>query len=220
MLKRLLITIIVLLFCSIAFAQEQQDRWIWPDEQIEEALFFHIGIGPKIGGGIAIASAPSFFDFDLKNDFAYQLGATINVHIANHPSVAPHGTGRWGMEIEALYESRNFNAGNGTMSMKCLAIPVLLQFYITHDFQLEAGLTPVKTINVTPDNLQTGNVTANVGNIKGDDVMISGGACYKTSFGLAIGLRYNHGLSEWAENFHSKTSTAMVSISYLFHLIK
>jgi len=218
--KRLLITALVLSLCSIAFAQTQQDRWIWPDEQIEGALFLHIDIGPKIGGGLAMASAPSFFDFDLKSGFAYQLGAAINVHIAHHLSLSPHGIGRWGLEIEALYGSRNFKAGNETMAMRCLEIPILLQFYITHSFQLEAGLTPVKTLNVSPDYLQAGQVIANVGNIKGDDVMISAGACYKTAFGLAFGLRYNLGMSEWAENFHSKTSTVMVSASYLFPLIK
>ena len=220
MFKRLLITTMALSFCAIGFAQEQQDRWVWPDEHIKEALFLHIGLGPKIGGGLAMASAPSFFDFDLKGGFAYQLGVSVNVHMAHHPSLSPQGIGRWGLEIEALYGSRSFKASNETMSMKCLEIPILLQFYITHSFQLEAGLTPVKTLNVSPEYLQTGNVVANTGNIKGDDIMVSAGACYKTAFGLVCGLRYNLGMSEWAENFHSKTSTVMVSASYLFPLIK
>lgn len=220
MYKKLITTSLALLFCAIAFAQEHQDCWIWPDEHIEDAVFLHIDLGPKIDGGLAMASAPSFFDFDLKSGLAYHLGAAINVHIAHHLSLSPRGTGRWGLEIEALYGSRNFKASNETMAMRCLEIPILLQFYITHSFQLEAGLTPVKTLNVSPDYLQAGQVIANVGNIKGDDIMVSAGACYKTAFGLAFGLRYNLGLSEWAENFHSKTSMVMVSASYLFPLIK
>lgn len=219
MFKRLLFTAIVLSFCGIASAQ-QTDHWIWPDEHIEDALFLQIGAGPKLGAGLAMATNPAFFDFDLKGGLAYQIGAAVNVHIANHPSVKPQGIGRWGLEIEALYGSRGFKAGNHGMAMKCLEIPILLQFYVNKDIQVEAGLTPVKHIGVTPDYLQTGDVVANVGNIKGNDVMVSAGASYKTAIGLAIGLRYNIGLSEWAENFHSKTSTAMLSVSYLFPIVK
>ena len=220
MYKRLLIIALALSICGLAFSQNQQDRWIWPDEHIKDALFLHIGLGPRIGGGLAMATNPSFFDFDLKGGLAYQIGASVNVHIAHHPSLDLFGIGHWGMEIEALYGSRNFNSGNGTMVMRCLEMPILLQFYFTPDFQVEAGLTPVKLLNISPEYLQTGNIVANVGAIKGNDVMVSAGACYKTSIGLDIGLRYNLGLSKWAENFHSKTSTMMVSVSYLFPLIK
>ena len=220
MFKRLLIIAVVLSFCGITFGQQQQDCWIWPDEHIKDALFLQIGLGPKIGVGFAMATNPAFFDFNLKGGLAYQIGGAVNVHIANHPLVKPHGIGRLGLEIEAFYGSRSFNAGNKSIVMKCLETPMLLQFYITQGFQMEAGLTPVKSLNVSPEYLQTGNVVANVGGLKGDDVMISFGACYKTTFGLVIGLRYNLGMSEWAENLHSKTITATTSVSYLFPLVK
>lgn len=218
MFKRLLITTIVLSLSTIAFAQ-QQDRWIWPDEQIEDAWFLQIGVGPKIEVGFASATNPSFFDVNLKGGFAYKIGGAVNVRIANHPLVNPHGIGRLGLEIEAFYGSRSFNAGNEYIVMKCLEIPMLFQFCVIQGLQVEAGVTPVKVLSTSPDYLQTGGVVANVGDLRGDDVMISVGVCYKTNFGLVIGLRYNHGLSEWAENFHSKTSSAMVSGSYLFPLI-
>lgn len=220
MYKRLLIIALSFLLSSITFAQEQEDLWIWPDNHINDALFLRIGVGPKIGGCMAMATSPSFFDFDLKGNLAYQIGATVDFQMANHSSVKPHGIGHWGLELEALYGSRNYKSGDETMVMRCLEIPILLQFFITHDFLLETGLTPVKLLNVSPEYLQTGGVVAHVGSIKGNDVMISAGLCYKTAFGLAFGFRYNYGMSEWAENFHSKSSAAMVSVSYLFSLIK
>jgi len=220
MFKRLLFTVMVMSLCGIAFAQNQQDRWVWPDEHIDEALFLHIGLGPKIGGGLAMATDPSFFDFEMKGGLAYQIGASLNIHIAHHPSLELQGIGRWGMEMEALYGSRRFNSGNGTVVMNCLEIPILLQFYITPDLQVEAGLTPVKLLSISPEYLQTGDVVAHVGNIKGNDVMASAGVCYRTDIGLDFGLRYNLGMSKWAENFRSKTSTAMISVNYLFPLIK
>ena len=220
MYKRLLIAILAMSFGGIVWAQNQQDRWIWPDEHIDDALFLHIGLGPKLGGGLAMATNPSFFDFDMKGGLAYQIGASVNIHIAHHPSLELQDIGRWGVEIEALFGSRRFNSGNETLVMNCLEMPILLQFYIAPDFQVEAGLTPVKLLSISPEYLQTGDVVAHVGHIKGNDVMASAGVCYKTAMGLDIGLRYNLGMSQWAENFHSKTSTAMVSVIYLFPLIK
>lgn len=220
MYKKLIITFLVLLFSTSIFAQKQLDSWVWPDDHIEDALYLHIDVGPKIGGGFSMATKPVFFDFGLKGGFVYQIGASLNVRVAHHPSIGLRGIGRWGLGIEAFYASRSFNAGDKIMTIKCLEIPVLLQFYITKGFQIQAGLTPVKCLRVSPDYIQTGSVVANVGDMKGDDMMISLGACYKTAFGLSFGLRYNLGMSELAENFHSKTSTAMVMVSYLFPIIK
>lgn len=218
--KKMFITALAVLLCGIAFGQEQRDRWIWPDEHIEDALFIKIGIGPKIGAGLGLASNPSFFDFNFKGGLAYQLGAAVNFHVAHHPSLKLHGIERVGLEIEALYGQYGFNAGESTLKMKCFEIPILLQLYLTRSFIMEFGVTPAKILNVKPDYLQAGEVVANVGGIKGGNVMISAGACYKTDFGLTIGLRYNYGTSEWAENFHSRTSSVMLSANYLFSIIK
>ena len=218
--KKLLIITLTLLFCSVMLAQEQQDRWVWPDEHIEDALFLHIGIGPKLGAGLDKATDPSFSDFHFKSGIAYQLGAVVNIHVAHHLSLSLHGIDHIGLAIEALYEQRNFNAGDETMTMKCFETPLLLQFFLPRNFQLEAGLTLVKLLGITPDSLQAGYGFANVGAIKGSDVMISAGACYRITFGLTLDLRYNYGMSEWAENFRSKTSTVMFSLNYMFPLMK
>lgn len=220
MYKKLFITLLTLLFCGISYAQERLDRWVWPDEHIEDAIFVQLGIGPKIGAGFDMASNPSFFDFNFNGGFTYQFGAAINFHIAHHPSLGMRGSDRVGLEIEASYGQRNFKADNKILSMKCIEIPVLLQFYLTREWLLEAGVTPVKGLGVSPDNLQIADVVANVGSIKGDDMMISAGATYKTDFGLMVGLRYNLGTSKWAENIHSKTHTAMVSVTYLLSVLK
>lgn len=220
MYKKLIITFIALLFCVSAYTQEQVDRWIWPDEHIEDALYLHIGVGPKIVGGFAFATNPEFFDFSFKGGFAYQIGAALNVHVSHHPSLGLAGIGRVGLEIEALYSSQNLKVGQDNMRINCLEIPVLVQLFVTSNFQIEAGATPTMILKVSPEYLQAGNVVANVGDIRGDDVKVSVGVCYNIPFGLAIGLRYNLGMSELAENFHSKISTAMFSVNYMFPLIK
>lgn len=218
--KKLALTILALLFSGIAIAQAQEDRWVWPDDHIKDALYFHLGIGPKIGAGLSMASNPSFFDFEVKSGFSYQFGAALSFHVGHHPSLPMSGIGRWALEIEALYEARSFSTSIATLTMSCLEIPILMQFHLTSSFLLEAGLTPVRMLNVEPEYLQDGQVVAHTGEIKGNDVMISAGAAYETAFGLSVGLRYNYGMSEWADNFHSKTSTMILSVRYLFSLTK
>lgn len=218
--KKLALTILALLFSGIAIAQAQEDRWVWPDDHIKDALYFHLGIGPKIGAGLSMASNPSFFDFEVKSGFSYQFGAALSFHVGHHPSLPMSGIGRWALEIEALYEARSFSTSIATLTMSCLEMPILMRFYLTSSFQLEAGLTPVRVLGVGPEYLQDGQIVAHTGNLKGNDVMITAGAAYQTAIGLSVGLRYNYGTSEWADNFHSKTSTLMLSVCYLFSLTK
>ena len=220
MIKKLALVIALLLLGGALFAQNHKDRWIWPDEHVEDVLFIKIGVEPKIGAGLGMASNPSFFDFSIKGGFAYQIGAALNVHVSHHPSLGLAGIGRVGLEIEALYSSQNLKVGQDNMRINCLEIPVLVQLFVTSNFQIEAGATPTMILKVSPEYLQAGNVVANVGDIRGGDVKVSVGVCYNTPFGLAIGLRYNLGMSELAENFHSKISTALFSVNYMFPLIK
>ena len=218
--KRLLLTLLAIFLSGYIFAQTQQDRWVWPDEHIEDALYPHLGIGPKVGVGVATATQPDFFDFDMGGGLAYQLGVAINFNIGHHASLGPKGIGRLGLEIEALFESRSFSTGHESLSMNCVEMPILLQFYISSEILLEVGFTPVKSLGTKPDYLCTGPTAVNVGGIKADDVMLTAGVCYKTKMGLSVDLRYNYGMSPWSENFESKTSTIMLGVNYLFSLIK
>lgn len=218
--KRLLLTVLAFSFSVSIFAQTRQDQWVWPDEHIEDALYPHLGIGPRIGVGFATASQPDFFDFDMGGGLAYQLGAALNFNIGHHASLGLKGIGRLGIEIEALFGSRSFSTGHGSLSMKCVEIPVLIQFYIASEFLLEVGVTPVKSLGTKPNYLNAGTTAVNVSGIKADDIMLTAGASYKTKMGLMVDLRYNYGMSQWGENFESKTSTIILGLNYLFSLTK
>ena len=85
---------------------------------------------------------------------------------------------------------------------------------------LEAGATLVHVLGCTPATLDYQGAHFNVGGIKGNDVMLSVGACIKTSFGLMLDARYNLGCSHLAGNFDTKVSTAMLSVVYLFTMVK
>ena len=119
-----------------------------------------------------------------------------------------------------MYGIRNLGTRSGKMTIRCVELPLLFQYYPTPSLAVEAGPTFVRTLKYTPDQLQFDNVVLNIGQISGGDIMLTFGACYKTPFSLVLDLRYNFGLSNMAGNLDCKNSSLMFSVAYLFELIK
>ena len=88
------------------------------------------------------------------------------------------------------------------------------------EIAVEAGVTMVRVLGFTPELMQTGTAYMHTGQISGGDVMLTVGACYKARFGLMVDARYNLGMSTVAGNVDSKVSSAVVSIAYLFDIVK
>ena len=124
------------------------------------------------------------------------------------------------IEVEALYSKHAVKLGNNTLSVGCVEVPVLFQFYPIPTLAFEAGVTMVKGLSCTPDEIRVENHTLGVGEMRPNDVMLSVGANYKAPFGLSVGLRYNQGMSNLAGNFDTKISTVMFSVAYLFTIVK
>jgi hypothetical protein len=218
--KRLLLTFLLLCGCSIAFSQYNSDAWIWPDENQNDALSFHLEVGPKLGAGMCLATKTHLFETKFKNGFSYQAGLSVRMGLKHRLSKTPKGVERIGLGIEALVSGRNIRTGKGNLSMLCLDIPVLLRFSITSNFSLEAGATFVQPLKVNPTVLQMQNIVLNTGNLKPTDVMLSVGANYQIIAGLELGFRCNIGTSPIAENLGTRLNTFMLSADYLFPLLK
>ena len=110
--------------------------------------------------------------------------------------------------------------GDADWRMQCVEIPLLAQVYPVSQLGLEAGVTLVRTMGFAPELMQTDNAFLHTGQISAGDMMLTVGACYKTAFGLMLDARYNLGFSPLAGNLNTKVSTAMVSVAYLFDIVK
>ena len=214
--KKLLLIALALLSCQALLAQEE---WSWVGSTQDKS--YRLEIGPKIGAGLTIATQPTKFTSSFKNGLAYQLGLSTNMHFGRRYSTSPGGTGWFGVEAEVLYGGRNLGVEvkGASLSMHCLEIPLLLQFYPTPSLAIEAGPTFTKILKCTPEQLQLEDVVLNTGQLSGSDVMLTAGVAYKTPVNLMVDARYNLGFSPLAGNLDSKISTFMVSIVYVFKIV-
>lgn len=220
MYKKLTLVVALLCLCSTVFAQNHDDQWVWPDDNTTDELMVHLEASPIIGGGLAFATDPTLLLADFSGGLYYQFGIGVNGRLAYRMSPEPHGISRLGMGVEVLLSKTNINTGGNPIKMLCLDIPVMVHCYATSDFMIEAGVTMVKSLKTTPDWMQFGQIMLHTGNLRYNDVMLSVGVSYKTPFNLALGLRYNHGTSNIAENLDSKIRNLVFNVSYKLPIIK
>ena len=212
--KKLFIFLIAALCCNGLIAQEVDDDPIPPDRD------YRMFIGPKLGAGVALGSHSDVQNLDFGAAFSYQVGAVYNAHFGRRFELSNGGTGWFGFQIEALYGKNNLKLGTEGFGFSCIEIPVLAQLYVTPTFAIEAGATAVKVLGGTPSQITFDGATYGVGELRGSDVRITAGLCYKNPMGFMIDARYNMGMSPIAGNFDTKVSSFMLSFAYLFNIVK
>ena len=151
----------------------------------------------------------------------YQTGICVNAHFGRRQGLGSNrgGTGWFGAEAEVLYGMRNFKLNETNVRIGCIEAPMLIQVYFIPEMSIEAGLTMVKVLNFKPDLMQFDYAFLHTGQIKGYDVMLTVGLCFKAA-GMMMDLRYNQGMSGLAGNFDSKVSSVVLSLAYLIDVLK
>lgn len=212
--KHLLLLLLAALCCNGLFAQEE----------CEDDRPLRIAIGPKVGVGLDMGSHSNLENLDFGMGFGYQVGAAFNAHFGRRYELSCGGTGWLGLQVEAMYGGRNIKLGSSNLSTSCVEVPVLVQLYFTPSVAIQAGATAVMILKGSPDELYYEGATYGTGEIKGKDVMATVGLAYKARLNekssLLIDARYNMGMSPLAGNFDTKVSSVMVSLAYLFNIVK
>lgn len=211
--KHSLLILFAALCCNGLFAQDF-------DDEIGDDRSFRVAVGPKVGVGVGFGSHSNMENLSFTPSLSYQAGMALNAHFGRRYEMSDGGTGWVGAEMEVLYGMHAVKLGNNTLGVSCVEVPVLVQFYPIPTLAFEAGVTMVKGLSCTPDEIRVESHILGVGEMKPNDVMLSVGANYKASFGLSVGLRYNQGMSNLAGNFDTKISTVMFSVAYLFTIVK
>lgn len=212
--KHLLLLLFAALCCNGLFAQEE----------CEDDRPLRIAIGPKVGVGLDLGSHSNLENIDFGMGVGYQFGAAFNAQFGRRTEMSCGGTGWFGLQIEAMYGGRNIKLGSTSLGTSCIEVPVLAQLYVTPSVALQAGATAVMILQGTPEELYYEGAAYGTGEIKGKDVMVTAGLAYKARLNensaLLIDARYNMGMSSLAGNFDTKVSSVMLSLSYLFNIVK
>ena len=179
---------------------------------------YRIYLGPKVGTNLATMSGMDALNPAM--GIGFQGGLAANIHFGRRTEKADGGTGRFGLQVEALYSQRTIQTDYENLKLSYFEVPILAQFYALPVLSIEVGPTIVGSLSSSPDEMQVGNLTYATGDLKGFDVMISAGVGYTHKSGFTASARYNLGMSELAGNFHGKVSTFSISIGWLFNLNK
>ncbi len=213
--KRILLFAGAMMLTMGAWAQSSND-----DEFTIDKRPFTVSVGVKGGVNYSLAGDPNGFDLGTKGAVGFQGGLAANLHFSDKKDYTPAGTGRFGVQLEALYSQRTLKTDIEDIKMNCFAIPVLAQFYVTSSFTIEAGPTFTGILSSSPKTMTQGLTTFGIGEFKCYDVMASVGVGYYHSSGVTASARFNLGNTNLAGNFETKVSTAEFSIGYLFKVYK
>lgn len=180
-----------------------------------------IYLGLKAGGNFASMNGlPNEFGLNEKSGIGFQGGLVAGMRFGRWTPKTSGGTGRFGVQLEAMYSQRTIKTDIENLKLNYFEVPILAQYYVTRDICIELGPTIAGTLSASPDEMKSGNMTIATGDIKGFDVMLTGGVSYKHKSGFVASARYNYGMSELAENFTGKISTVSVSVGWTFNLNK
>lgn len=225
MLKRLIFSFATIIVASSVFAQDivfanvQDDSNATLEEEIVPKSFA-LSIGPKIGGNYSFATVPDDLNLEVEGNFGYSAGLAVNVRFGKRELTRFADTGKFGVQLEALYSMHALTADVANINMNCFEVPLLLQWWFLKDLCIELGPTFTGSFATSPEAIQYNNKTYGVGELKGYDVMLTVGAEYKSHIGFNASLRYNMGNSNLAGNFQTKVSTISLGIGWLFSVVK
>lgn len=222
MVRRFMLSFAALFVAACGFAQDLVP--VNPTNNSDGATIvpksFALTLGPKVGINYSLAGDPGEINLGIGGNIGFSGGLAANVRFGKRPLTKFADTGRFGVQLEALYSMRSLKSDIENINMNCYEIPLLFQWWFVRDFCIEVGPTFTGAFSTSPKELKFNNTIFQTEKIKGNDVMLTIGAEYKSQKGFTAGLRYNLGNSDLAGNFPTKVSTISFSIGWLFSIVK
>lgn len=185
-----------------------------------------VSISMGVIGDLNISTLRSGANDIIKPDFSYKAGYGAGVGFQlrfmkrNERSDAETGLFAIQPEIKYVLLGANYRKSvlgqvdtEGSISFGYVMIPVMIQYFPKKYFFIELG--PEFTFNVyrDPETVNVGTYNLNFSNLSSKDVMLGVGIGIDKD-GYRIGIRYNHGYSEYAKNIDWSNSSIQLTIGY------
>lgn len=214
-LKLLFITV----FSAICLNTMAQQEFVFDEMKNDEPkVSTRIGI---VGGfnlsSISSQSSSITSEFGMRPGFNAGVAANIRFCKRNERSSAK--TGLLAFQPEVRYATMGGNNPEYSIGTGYLMIPVMFQVYPIKNMYIEVGPEFALNLSHTPNHVAVGNYQLDLANLKANDIMLGVGIGYATN-GFSVGLRYNHGFSNMAENLLWKNYILQVNLGYAFSLGK
>ena len=184
---------------------------------------YRINVGPVVGLTYSsLSEGLKGLDMGTKSSIGFEIGAEANARFGRKTEVSSGGTGLFGVYAAAKFAKHSVKTdGSDNFGFSFLEIPILFQVYPMSSLAIEAGPTLALSMSSSPDKMVfRGSTTITSKDLKPNDVRLTIGARYMLDNGMNVGLHYNIGTSDAAENFPCKLSGLEISVGWLFNIIK
>lgn len=147
----------------------------------------------------------------------FNAGVAANIRFCKRNERSSVKTGLLAFQPEIRYATMGGN--NPSIGTGYLMVPVMFQVYPLKNLYVEVGPEFALNLSHTPNNVAIGNYQLNLTNLKANDIMLGAGLGYAVN-GFSVGVRYNHGFSDMAENLGWNNSVIQINLGYAFSLAK
>lgn len=148
----------------------------------------------------------------------FNAGIVANIRFLKRNERSSAKTGLLAFQPEIRYATMGGNGDRNSVGTGYLMVPLMIQVYPAKNIYLEVGPEFAMNLSHTPDNVAVGNYQLGLSNMKANDIMLGVGAGYSVN-GFSVGIRYNHGFSNMAENLLWKNSIIQINLGYAFSLV-
>ena len=185
-----------------------------PVVQQVSAAKLKTGIGIKAGLNMTtIGNEMSDINFspELKHDF--HAGIFFNMNFGYRENKP----GFFVLQPELLYSRQGFLLNDDRVNFDYITLPLMIKLYLYQGFSFEFGPWISYLLAVNPNSTTISGSNIKLSDLKGGkDAGIAAGIGYDFDFGLTIGARYRHGLSDMASNLLWTNRVISISLGWKF----
>ena len=181
---------------------------------VSPASTIKFGIGIKAGLNLATISSNTTdisFSTGMKPDFHAGLFFNLNFGYRDQTQ------GLFGLQPEILYSRQGFAVNGEKINFDYITVPLMVKLYVSEGFNFEIGPWVSYLLSVNPNSTVLDGNNIQLSDLKGGkDVGLAVGIGYESDWGLVVGARYQHGLSDMANNLSWKNTVIAISLGWKF----
>ena len=172
------------------------------------------GIGVKAGLNLTNINnnmTDIIFTPDMRPDF--HAGILFNLNFGYRENTP----GFFALQPELLYSRQGFAVNGAAVNFDYITVPLMVKLYLFQGLNFEIGPWISYLLAVNPNSTVIGGNRIQLSDLKGGkDAGIAVGVGYDFNFGLVAGARYQHGLSDVANNLLWANRVIAISLGWKF----
>lgn len=146
-------------------------------------------------------------------------GAALQMRFLSRDELSNADTGVFAIQPEVRFDMSggNFDETN-KLGLNNITVPIMFRVYPTEGFFIELGPTFALNVNHSPSSLAVSSKTYDLEKLRANDFQLSAGLGYSTNNGFSVGLRYNNGISDIAQNMPWRNRSLQLGLTYTFQI--